>query len=98
MHSDHAEELLAALRDCGQEDLPFYTDCVRNSFANVEPVFARGRYTDFFWHCASTVPGWVGHVVLANSAAESQGSAKLFNLWRSVDYNSDVEKDLLNHA
>jgi hypothetical protein len=61
-------------------------------------VFARPRYSDFFWHCASTVPGWLPQVVLANAAVESDGSAKLLKLWQAVDYNREVEAEVLGHA
>ena len=58
----------------------------------------RPRYAEFFWHCATTVPGWLARVVLANAVAESDGSLKLLHLWEGVDYNESVEGHVLAHA
>src|ERR687892_643168 len=48
---------------------------------------ARPQYHEFFWHCASTVPGWLAAIIFANARVESEGSAKLLRIWRGVDYN-----------
>ena len=68
------DELLAALQQHTDEDLPHYTQALKGALAERPPVFARASYAEFFWHCASTVPGWVAQVVLANAQVESQGS------------------------
>jgi hypothetical protein len=93
-----AEDVLAAVREYVDHDLPLYTECLRAAFREVEPIFARKRYSEFFWHCASTVPGWLPEVVLANAEVESAGSAKLLSLWQGVDYNTEVEAAVLGHA
>jgi hypothetical protein len=80
------------------QDLPHYSRIVLEAFSEVEPVFLKKRYKDFFWHCASSVPGWLAQVVLGNAQAESDGSSKLLELWRSVDYNRGVEDKVLFHA
>ena len=95
---DHAEDLLEALRDFSDDDLPHFSDCVRSTFESVDPVFIRERYAQFFFHCASSVPGWVSRVVMANADAESHGSKKLFWLWRGSSSNEQISKDVLVHA
>ncbi len=96
--ANEAEDVLAAIRMYADHDLPHYTDCLRRAFAEVEPVFARERYSEFFWHCAGTVPGWLAEVVCANARVESEGSAKLLELWRGVDYNEEVGRAVFDHA
>ena len=95
---DHAEDVLLAIREYLDDEVPTYSQSLINAFGASNPVFARKRYAEFFWHCASTVPGWLGQVLLANAEAESHGSAKLFGLWEEVDYNSYVEAKVLVHA
>lgn len=94
----YADDVLADLRLFADSDLPQYTDCLHRAFRATPPVFARERYSDFFWHCAGTVPGWLGQVVLANADAESDGSAKLLALWEGTHDNARVEREVLAHA
>jgi hypothetical protein len=65
---------------------------------DVQPVFTRPRYSEFFFHCASTVPGWLPKVVVANAEAESYGSKKLFWLWRGATANSQISSNVMIHA
>lgn len=95
---NHADDVLEAIREYLDEDLPHYTDSLVSAFAYSDPVFTRKRYGEFFWHCASTVPGWLAQVVMANAQAESEGSTKLLSLWQSVHYNDVVEDRILFHA
>lgn len=94
----YAESVLSDLRAFADDELPHYSDCLRDAFAETEPVFVRDRYAEFFWHCATTVPGWLGGVVLANARAESDGSAKLLGLWKRIRTNDRVATDVLAHA
>lgn len=94
----HADEVLPSVRELLQKDLPFYTDSLRRAFSSCDAVFTRAGYAEFFWHCASTVPGWLPLVVLANARAESKGSAKLLRLWEGTHSNEKVEKQVLVHA
>lgn len=91
-------ELLGAVRTLVDSDLPNYSDSLGDAFRQVDPVFTRERYCDFFWHCASTVPGWLAHVILANAEAESHGSARLIKLWERVDYNHVAEREIMIHG
>jgi hypothetical protein len=95
---NHVQDVLSALREFSRDDLPNYSDCVRIAFERVDPVFTRRQYGDFFFHCASTVPGWLSRVVMANADTESQGSQKLFWLWRGAASNAEISKDVLVHA
>lgn len=95
---DHLADLLSEVRLFSDTDLPHYTDCVRKAHQKIEPVFMKARYADFFFHCASSVPGWLARVVLANADAESQGSQKLHYLWRGAISNQRVSSDVLEHA
>lgn len=93
-----ADDVLEAVRGHLALDVPHYSDSLRAAFEATDPVFGRPRYSEFFWHCASTVPGWLAEVTLANAAAESHGSLKLFQLWQTVNYNAELEKLVLVHA
>ncbi|MGX4585338.1 hypothetical protein [Paenibacillus chitinolyticus] len=95
---DHVEDVLTAVRNYIDDDLSHYTNSLITAFELTDPVFTREKYSEFFWHCASTVPGWLANVVLANATAESEGSTKLFNLWKTVNYNKEVEDGVLFHA
>lgn len=95
---EHALDVLLAIREYLNQDLSHYGDDIVDAFSAVDPVFTRPQYADFFWHCASTMPGWLPQVVLANALAESQGSAKLLSLWETVDYNRAMEDKILRHA
>ncbi len=92
------ENTLELARHHAGTDLCIYTDCVRSAFEEVDPIFVRHRYSEFFWHCASTVPGWLPQVVLGNCQAESDGSAKLLDLWQHVNFNESIEDQVLFHA
>jgi hypothetical protein len=95
---DYVEDLLSSLREYVDDDLPHYTDSLRGAFLETEPVFTRTQYAEFFWHCASTVPGWLPQVVLANADAESQGSAKLLSMWKCIQSNDFVADQVMDHA
>lgn len=90
--------LMKAVRTLLDDDLPNYTDSLTAAFAECDAVFTRPGYCDFFYHCASTVPGWLTQVMLANAEAESHGSAKLLKLWERVNYNAVVEKQIMVHG
>src|SRR5688572_32970150 len=92
------DEIFLQLRDFNNADIDRFTDIVKESFEKIQPVFIKPKYVDFFWHCASTVPGWIGEVVLANADAESQGSKKLLDLWKSTKVNKEIEDSILFHA
>lgn len=95
---DHATDLLTAIRRYIDDDLSHYTESIVEAFSDSDPVFTRQKYGEFFWHCASTVPGWLAQVVLANAQAESEGSAKLLLLWETVGYNKEIEAKVRLHA
>ncbi len=97
-HTADATDVLDAVRGFADQDLPFYTESVSRAFADCDPVFTRPGYAQFFWHCASTVPGWLAKVVLSNAEAESHGSAKLLALWERVEYDEHVERQILVHG
>lgn len=94
---DHCDDLLDGMRPYLDEDLPYFTDAVRHAFKDT-PIFARRRYAEFFWQCASTVPGWLAQNVLTNAGIESDGSAKLLLLWKGLRYDRDLENGVLEHA
>lgn len=95
---NHIGELLADLRHYTDHELPNYTDILERACALCDPIFVKDRYAEFFWNCASTVPGWLPQVVLANAETESDGSAKLLSIWRQINYNTEVESKILAHA
>jgi hypothetical protein len=92
------QKTLDLVREHTGSDLPHYTDCVVAAFEEVDPLFMRDKYLEFFWHCATTVPGWLAQVILGNAQTESDGSAKLLDLWQSVSFNLEVEDKVLFHA
>ncbi|MBV6325087.1 hypothetical protein KVP70_29640 [Duganella sp. HSC-15S17] len=99
VYSDHATaELLEAVRELVNDDLPHYTRCLTQAVDNVQPVFMRKRYAEFFWHCSTTVRGYLENVIAASSTGEGEGALKLFDLWRSIDYNNDMADQVLRHA
>jgi len=95
---DADRDVLIAIREFTGEDLGIYSDSLTNAFESVKPIFTSPRYAEFFWHCATSVPGWIPQVVLGNAAKESEGSEKLFRIWQQVDYNREVEEAVLRHA
>lgn len=97
-HIQAAEDILSALQEKTDDDLRFYADCVRTSFAEFEPVFTRERYADFFLHCACTVPGWTAATVLANAKKESDGAGDLLKLWAAIKFDQHVQDKVLFHA
>jgi len=92
------DEILLQLKEFSDDDLSMFSVILKDSFKQVSPVFTKPKYVEFFWHCASTVPGWIGEVVLANAEAESQGSKKLLDLWKSTIVNKEIEDSILYHA
>ena len=95
---DHVEDFLLVLREHTDDDLPRFTDIVRKAFRESDPVFFRERYSEFFFKCASTIPGYIGNCVVANADKESEGSSGLFALWQGAAANAAISKDLLFHA
>ena len=94
----YVARLLGDLRQHAQHDLPLYSSALRNAFLKIDPVFVREDYAKFFFHCASTVPGWIQRVVLANGKGESEGSERLLRLWQGIDYNDGVAREVMAHA
>lgn len=92
------DEILGQLKGFSNHDLSQYSVILRNAFKQIDPVFTKPKYIDFFWHCASTVPGWIEEVVLANADAESEGSRKLLDLWQSTTVDAEIEDAILFHA
>lgn len=92
------DEILLNLKDFNDNELNHYTVILKDSFKAIEPVFTKPKYVDFFWQCATTVPGWIAEVVLANADAESQGSKKLLDLWKSTKISKEIEDSILFHA
>ncbi len=92
------DEILLQLKDYSNDDLSRYTVLMKDAFQQVGPIFTKPQYVDFFWHCASTVPGWIAEVVLANADAESQGAKKLVDLWKSTTIDKEIEDSILFHA
>lgn len=92
------DEILFQLKEYSNDDLSQYTSILKDSFSKVAPVFTKPKYIDFFWHCSTTVPDWIANVVLANADAESQGSKKLCDLWKSTTINKEIEDSILFHA
>lgn len=96
--STDVSELLGAVRALVDDDLPNYSTSLGDAFAEVDPVFTRQSYCEFFWKCASSIPGWLAQVILANAQAESEGSARLLKLWQRVDYNDVAEREIMIHG
>jgi hypothetical protein len=92
------DNILLDLKEYNDNDLSQFTGILKESFKSVQPVFTKQKYVDFFWQCASTVPGWIEQVVLANADAESEGSKKLLELWKSTTVNKEIEDSILFHA
>lgn len=98
MKIPNIDEILLQLKDFSNDDLGMVSSIIKEAFAHVQPVFTKPGYVDFFWHCATTVPGWISNVVLANAEAESAGSKKLLDLWKSTTINKEIEDSILFHA
>lgn len=98
MKIPNIDEILLQLKDFSHDDLGMFSSIIKEAFAQVQPVFTKPGYVDFFWHCATTVPGWISDVVLANAEAESAGSKKLLDLWKSTTINKEIEDSILFHA
>ena len=95
---NYVDQLLEVAREYTDHELPHYTDALTAAFHDVQPVFTRPRYAGFFWHCATTVPGYAARVTLANGPAESEGSEKLFALWQGVQHDDSAAEQVLQHA
>jgi hypothetical protein len=90
--------VLAAIREFLNADFPHYTETLQAAFSEVDPLFIRPKYSSFFWHCSTTVPGWLPHVLLASAKAESEGSLELLNFWQCVHNFPEAETWVLTHA
>jgi hypothetical protein len=95
---NHVQSTLEAIRAFLDDDFPNYSETLGRAFSEVDPVFVRPRYADFFWHCSTTVLGWLPRVVLASATAESEGSLRLLSLWKAVDYYKEAEDWVLTHS
>lgn len=91
-------DILSSLQEYEDDDMHCFFDIAEKAFGSIGPVFMKKRYVDFFWHCATTVPGWIPQVVLANADAESAGSKKLFDLWKQSASGKDIDGKILYHA
>ena len=67
------QSVLAAIRDFSNADFSHYTETLKTAFSEVDPLFVRPKYADFFWHCSTTVPGWLPHIVLASPRRRAMG-------------------------
>jgi len=93
-----ANSLLDAIRNTTQHDLSHYSHAVRVAFRRIDPVFVRRGYSEFFFHCATSVPGWLQRVILLNAKGESEGAEGLVQLWQGVTYNDVVSDAIMEHA
>jgi len=92
------QSVLGAIQRFLDRDFPLYSEALTNAFDEVDPLFVRKQYADFFWHCSKTVPGWLPNVVLASAAKENEGSMALLSLWQSMRNIEDAEHWVLFHA
>jgi hypothetical protein len=90
--------IIELARSHSSRDLPHYTDIVSKAFDDIQPVFVDPKYVDFFWHCLTSVPGWLPSIMLGNAQAESDGTAKLLQLWSDVNFDDGIEEQILHHA
>ena len=86
------------MREHLNEDCSAYSDLLGKAVLSIDPVFFRPEYSQFFWHCASTIPGWVQRVLVACTKSESRGSLGLLDLWKATTICEEAEVGLLRHA
>jgi hypothetical protein len=89
---------IAAVKAYLDDDFPFYSDALLPALARVNPVFIRPKYADFFWNCATTIPGWLPNILVESAISESIGSKTLLSYWKIVRDNEQAENGLLRHA
>jgi hypothetical protein len=92
------ENAIEAVKAYLDDDFPFYSDALLPALVRVNPVFIRPKYADFFWNCASTMPGWLPNILVESAIAESIGSKTLLTYWKIVRNNEQAENGLLRHA
>lgn len=91
-------DALDSVRSEVNSDLPFYSRALESAFRDAAPVFVRQEYADFFWNCATTIPGWAQTIFVQSAAAESIGSKTLYEYFQSVRNFSAAEDGLLRHS
>lgn len=89
---------IAAVKAYLDDDFPIYSEALLPALARVNPVFIRPKYADFFWNCASTIPGWLPNILVDSAISESIGSKTLLTYWKIVRDNEQAENGLLRHA
>lgn len=91
-------DAMFAIKERIGNDLPVYSDALEVAFRDVNPVFVRKEYSDFFWECSKAIPGWLQTIFVHSAVAESIGSKTLLSYWESVQDNKEAEEGLLWHA
>jgi len=94
----YVEGLLDLIRNHCNHELPLYSDAFRAAFVRNDPVFIRDAYGEFFFHCASTVPGWMHRTLLLNAQGEGEGAQGLARLARGIGYNDEAAGQVVVHA
>jgi hypothetical protein len=95
---DPLKDMLDAAASAVEDDLPRYRRILSAATRQVEPIHFQPVYGDFFWHCATTIPGWLPRVVVACAQTENSGSGALLEIWAQVDFAQEAECGLLDHA
>lgn len=95
--SQCAEDVLSNLPSHWDGPLESYGDCLRAAFTEFDPVFTKEHYADFYLKCSSEVPAWIPSNILANAKKESDGSKLLYEFWRRVRGDSQLENDVMFH-
>src|SRR5262249_38057126 len=94
----HVQEVLDAIRERANADLPFFSDIFLSATARIEPVHFKKPYEDFFWHCATTIPNWLPRVVAASATTEGRGAHGLLDIWSRIHCHDRAEAGVLQHA
>ena len=95
---NHSTEILNAVGAVLGQDCPRYAEVFTRAIRRTPPIFFRQKYSDFFWHCIKTIPGWLPRVVLSCATTESSGAHALLDIWSRVNYHAEAEAGLARHA
>ena len=95
---DQVDDVLTSVQSRLDHECPRYAHILKRSMKEIEPVYFRPAYAEFFWNCAEHIPNWLPRVVAACATTEGSGAHSLLKIWSGVSHHKQAEDGLLRHA
>ena len=95
---NYLEDVMRYLCDYTNDSLNGFAGLLKESFADISPIFTHKEYAYTFWDCTSTMPGWLAELIIGNACVEMDGGVKLSCLAQQASFHEEANHKLSLHS